>query len=90
MDDGSDINTFLEKNEKMIKRYEREIREYRVGFIEKSSILETQLEFIILSYFSKNFQDYQLFNHIIFSDTHLGFSDKITMFEKLVLWSIFE
>lgn len=67
------------------KKYNEKAKHFRSEIIENVTSLETQLEWIISSYFSKNFNDYALFNHLFFADNvQLGFHDKIMMFEKLL------
>ena len=76
-------DTIVDASEDELKNYHRKFTKYKTTFIENASSLEVQLESIISSYFSKSFDDYILLNHLIFSDTHLRFSDKIIMFSKL-------
>ncbi len=81
MSSKPDLDKTIDKDE--LRNYQEKFTKYKITLIENATTLETQLEGIISSYFSKSFDDYTLMNNLIFSDTHLGFSDKITMFAKL-------
>ncbi len=86
MSSKSGHDTIVDESEDELKNYHKKFTKYKTTFIENASSLEVQLESIISSYFSKSFDDYILLNHLIFSDTHLRFSDKIIMFSKLGLF----
>jgi hypothetical protein len=83
MSSKSNSDKIVDEREDELNNYHRKFTKYRATFVENTSSLEVQLEWIISSYFSKSFDDYLLLNHLIFSDTHLRFSDKIIMFSKL-------
>jgi len=74
------------KTERVIyKKYNEKVKNFRSEIIENATTLEIQLEWIISSFFSKNFDDYALFNYLFFGENvQLGFHDKILMFEKLL------
>jgi len=82
----SGINMVSNNAEKIAyKKYNEQVKHFRSEIIENVTSLEIQLEWIISSYFSKNFNDYALFDHLFFADNvQLGFHDKIMMFEKLL------
>ena len=76
----------LTKTEKNIyKKHLEKVQYFRTVIIEGATTLETQLEWIISSYFSKDSNNYALFNYLFFGENiQLGFHDKILMFEKLL------
>ena len=76
----------MKKSEtKIIRAHNEKVKRYRELFIESSTRLEIQIEWLISSYFSRDKKEYAVFNEMFFSDEiQLSFHDKIQMLKILL------